>query len=984
MREHWAGRFGWLPFVLVALLGAPTVAHGQALGAVAGVVRDASGGVLPGVTVEAASPALIEKVRTAITDGSGQFTIVSLPPGTYSVTFTLPGFSTVTREGIEMSVNFTASLDITMRVGAIEETITVTGESPVVDVQSAAQRTALRAEEFKELPSGGSWIQVAALVPAVMASNRDVGGVLGDQTGAQVSAHGQRPGDGVSMIDGLRIGNMYIDSNLTNMSLSPLLFDEVNVSLAGQSGEAGTNGVLMNAIPRSGGNTFGGSLLANGSGPSLQSSNITPRLNSRGVEDSSTTLKKLYDVNGAFGGPVARDRLWFYYTSRYFTNEYYLAGAFYPVDPTAVVRVEDTSRQQYAGTWTVDNNIRMTWAPGAKHKISGWYAYQRKDDPYWLAQIFFSSPEATQITRWHTQLSTVSWTYTATNRLLFEAGIAPGASPDTINQRPDQIGGIGIRELGGAIAEPMFFGYRSSLFIDRDDRLPSQSYRGSMSYVTGSHNLKVGMSLQQGHFTRYDTNHDAGDMYFWTVDYQPLFVTIRSPLSGWTSRLNYNLGLYAQDQWTVDRLTVGMGIRFDFQNESADAFTATPHRWLPNRNTFYPEVKNVPNWKDVNPRVSVAYDLFGDGKTALKASASRGVEQDSIGYASANNPANTVVTEVNRFWFDDGDFVPECDLTNPALNLECGGWLNQNFGNATPSTTYNPDILNGWGVRPWNWEFSVGVQQELFPRVSLSLSYFRRIEGNFHVTDNTLLDPSDYDEYSASVPVDSRLPNSGGTIGGLYDLDPAKQGLSDNLVTLASDYGKQQEHWNGFDAVVNARLRNGLTVQGGVSAGKTLSDDCDVVTRIDNPSQLYCHTVTPMLAQYKGFASYELPWYGVRVSGTLQSLSGPEVQANFSCTNATNCWQTTTTLGRPFAAGNTTINLVEPGTVYGDRLNQIDLRFTKILRFTGGALDLSMDLYNAFNSDAILGQQNTYGVAWQDANTVIQPRFVKFQARFDF
>jgi hypothetical protein len=347
--------------VVVGLLAVPVFGWAQALGTVAGAVRDTSGAVLPGVTVEAASPALIEKVRSVVTDGAGQYSIVNLPPGMYTVTFTLTGFSTVRREGVEVSVNVTTNIDAELRVGAVQETITVTGESPLVDVQSAAQSRTVTAEAFKELPGGGSWIQMAALVPAVRASNTDVGGVLGDQTGAQVFAHGSAPMDGVSMIDGLRIGNMYLSSNLTNMSLSPLLFDQVDVQLSGQSAETGTNGVIMNAIPRAGGNSFSGSALVNGSGPDLQGSNITSHLRARGLTTASTTLKKLYDINGSIGGPLKQDRLWFYVTSRYFTNEFYLAR-FYPVDVTAIQRVSDTSRQAYGGTYTYDNNGRLTWA----------------------------------------------------------------------------------------------------------------------------------------------------------------------------------------------------------------------------------------------------------------------------------------------------------------------------------------------------------------------------------------------------------------------------------------------------------------------------------------------------------------------------------------------------------------------------------------------------------------------------------------------
>ena len=428
------------PALLLALglLVLPCVSAAQVLGTVAGNVKDPSGAVLPGVTVEAASAVLIEKVRTAVTDGTGQYSITNLPPGLYNVTFSVPGFNTVRREAIEVSAGFTSNVNAELRVGAIEETITVTGESPTVDVRSAAQAKAFTFENMKVLPSSGSWIGMALSVPAIQSATRDVGGVQGDTVGAQVAAHGQLPGDGVSLMDGLRIGNMYISSNVTNMALSQLLFDQVDIQISGQSGESGTNGVLMNIIPRTGGNTFRGSALVNGSGPSLQSSNITQRLKDRGLTTASSTLKKLYDLNGAFGGPIKQDKVWFYFTSRYLTNEFYLADRYYPVSISDVVRRNDTARQAYAGTWTVDNNVRLTWALTDKQKISGWYAYQRKEDPWWLIAAFVRSPEASPVTSWRTQLSTFSWSYTATNRLLFELGVAPGASPDTILARPDQ------------------------------------------------------------------------------------------------------------------------------------------------------------------------------------------------------------------------------------------------------------------------------------------------------------------------------------------------------------------------------------------------------------------------------------------------------------------------------------------------------------------------------------------------------------------
>ena len=1003
-------------WLLMAVLALPSASVAQVLGTIAGAVTDPSGAVLPGVTVEAASPALIEKVRSATSDGTGQYRIVNLPPGTYTVTFSLTGFSTLRREGVVVSINVTTSIDGQLRIGDLKETVTVSGDAPVVDVQSTAQTTVADARTFKELPSGGSWVNIAQLIPAINSAFfgvRDVGGLQGDQTGTQVSVHGGLPGDGVSMIDGMRIGNMYLSSNLTNMSLSALIYDEVNLSFSGQTPESGTNGVIMNAIPKSGGNAFHGSLLANGSAPSLQGSNVSDRLRDRGTS-TTDSLKKLYDINGAIGGPIKRDKLWFYYTSRYFTNEYYQAGLYFPVDPAAYVRTPDLTRQAFAGTWTADNNIRLTWAPTAKQKISGWYAYQRKDDPHWLSQLLFMSPEAAQIVRWPTQLSTITWTYTATNRVLVEAGVAPGESPDTITQPPDKIAGVPIFELGGPDV-PFSFAHRASWFANNDDRLPSQTFKGSVSYVTGSHNFKVGSQMQRGHFERRDTNHAQGDYYIISLNGAPLLATITSPLAGWVDRLNYNLGIYAQDSWTTKRLTLSGGVRLDFQNESVDAYHYGPGPWIPNRNIDYPEIKNVPNWKDVDPRINANYDLLGTGKTAIKASVSRSVLQDSIGVARANDPAaNGLVTSTDRLWFDNnGNRTPDCDLSNPApqnffgpdfdpTRDLCGPWNNVNFGNPALATTWDPKILDGWGVRPYNWEFSVGVQQEVIPRVSVSAAYFRRVLGNFWVTDNEAVSASDYSFYSATVPTDPRLPNSGQTIANIPDLNPDKLLVpSRNVVKDDSPLGKHIEHFDGFDVTANGRFSK-LFLQGGISTGRRLTDVCGVRAQVPESAFLpitgqatpiifpFCHVSEPMQHNVKAYASYVLPWYDVRVSGTFQSVIGPII-------NAYNTYAGTAPgLGRPFSSGSSTVNLIPgwvdafgfrglpTGTEFGDRLNQFDLRFTKILRVGKGSVDLNVDLYNAFNSDAILQEVQNYGVAWRNATSVIQPRFVKFGARWDF
>jgi hypothetical protein len=470
-------------------------------------------------------------------------------------------------------------------------------------------------------------------------------------------------------------------------------------------------------------------------------------------------------------------------------------------------------------------------------------------------------------------------------------------------------------------------------------------------------------------------------------------VTIQAPVAGWQDKLNYNLGIFVQDRWTMDRLTLAGGIRVDLQNESTAAFTAQPHRWLPTRNYTIAAVENVPNWRDVNPRMSVAYDLFGNGKTALKGSASRGVMQDSIGTARANNPGNTIQTQTARTWNDNtypvgdprrGNWVPDCDLTLNLANGECGQWLTPDFGSPRPGTVYDRATMEGWGVRPWNWEFSAGIQHEIVPRLSASFGYFRRVYGNFYVTDNEALTAASFTQYSVIVPNDSRLSNAGQTISGFNDVNSIV--AARNVVKDSKAFGTQQEHFDGVDLTLDARLRNGLFLQGGVSTGKTMTDNCDIIDDapeiLGGQSATYCHVETPYLPQYKAIASYTLPWYGVRVSGTFQSLPGPSIVANRIYNNGNRL--TDTTLTRPFVGGQANINVIEPNTQYGDRLNQFDIRLTKIVNIGQSRLDLNVDFYNAFNSDAVITELGTFGPAWRLPLTVIQPRFVKFAMRWDF
>jgi hypothetical protein len=243
------------------------------------------------------------------------------------------------------------------------------------------------------------------------------------------------------------------------------------------------------------------------------------------------------------------------------------------------------------------------------------------------------------------------------------------------------------------------------------------------------------------------------------------------------------------------------------------------------------------------------------------------------------NPLNRLALTTTRSWNDsNGDFVPDCDLANPADNGECGPYANQNFGqNVFSASTIDPQISGGWGTRPYNWNMGITLQQQLLSRLSMTVDYNRRWYGNFITTENRAVSAADFDQFSIVAPSDPSLPNGGGqTITGLYDVKPAKFGLVDNFVTSSDQFGKQVENWQGVDVTLNARLAGGFTAQGGMSTGRLLTDTCEIraARPRDRPLDPYCRVERPYLLQFKGLATYTVPRIDVQVSGTGRARQG--------------------------------------------------------------------------------------------------------------
>lgn len=389
--------------------------------------------------------------------------------------------------------------------------------------------------------------------------------------------------------------------------------------------------------------------------------------------------------------------------------------------------------------------------------------------------------------------------------------------------------------------------------------------------------------------------------------------------------------------------------------------------------------------------MSAVYNLFGNGKTAVKANLGRYV---LAGDNTVGNVFSVLANTVTRSWTPSlpvgspNYYIPQCNLLNPLKNGDCGAISDMRFGTQIPSTAYDPNVLNGWGKRGYNWEFSTGIQQQVSDRVGLDVAYFRRIYGNFLVTDNLAVAASDYNPYSITAPTDPRLPGGGGySVGNIADLNPSKVGQVNNLVTFANNYGNQIEHWNGVDVTINARPRAGMLLQGGVSTGRTSTDNCQiaaVVPEVNLPAtglNPFCHVDTLFLTQVKLLGTYTVPKVDVQFSGTFQSLPGPQITANYIALSSV----VQPSLGRPLSGGaaNATINIVPPGTMYGQRLNQLDLRLSKPFKYGRTRTSINFDLYNALNANPVTSQNNNYA-AWQVPLSILDARLFKFSVQFDF
>jgi hypothetical protein len=1012
--------------VLAALLLVPAAAFAQA--SIVGVVKDASGAVLPGVTVEASSPALIEKTRAVVANGVGQYSIEDLRPGTYTVTFSLSGFTTVKREGIQLSGSFVATVNADMRVGGVAETITVSGEAPVVDVTSTRNQQVISGQTVAEIPSSRNYSSFTQLVPALNVQQNDFEG-SNPALYSVFQIHGGRRNEGQVLVDGMNGGyqGMGVSGYVPEVGNS----QEVVVTLSGGLGEATTGGPQMNIVTKTGGNTFAGSVFVSGTGDALQGTNIE----GSGLT-ATNSMKKLWEVNPSFGGPIVKDRLWFFGTFRYQSSRQNVASMWANLnagDPTKWTYLPADGlngrplEQAVTDGYWKQTNGRVTWQITPRNKFSVWNSVQYHciacegggDGTGLGFGASVRSPEAYTTNENHPSMMTqLSWTSPVSNKMLLEASAQLGAyfwwgsrqknSYDTTM--------IPVLETAGPIPN---LNYRAENWSGHEGY--TNIGQGSASYVTGSHSAKVGVRFHQN-IAKYPVNfYNNTQLSYVFTNGVPTGVTVNGDANSEQNQHQFMTAVYAQDRWTIGRASLQGALRFEHLSDYFPEQHMGPNLFIPTAIVF-PAQKGPLGQKDLMPRFGASYDLFGNGKTALKFFAGRYVTtfntvDEWVNYSPAGL-GHFVSVDQNRAWNDgNNDKVVNCVLTNPAANGECGPG-NPSFLKTLPPLTTDPDLTGGWNSREYSWDINAGVTQEIAPRVSLDVQYFRRSWGNLTATVNRAWTPADFDTFTYTTPKDPKLPGGGGYSLTYRDIKPgAFTRAADNYLTFSDNLGGAYNKYNGVDVSVNARLRD-VTIQGGTSSGNVVEDSCGVVNNhpeyyifgpwggtggfldtflggIAQWPQAFCHRESGWQTTFKGLATYTIPKVDVLLSGTFRSVpyagsEFPSVQSQslsgqvlaFNIPGVVN----DTSLNRGFGSGNVVqfLQIVDPGTMYGDRLNAVDLRFGKILKYGGTRTQLNLDVYNLFNSNTTEIYQRNYGPTWLNPLSIMSARFFKISAQFEF
>ncbi len=923
-----------LVLIIIASCAAGTA---RAQSAIAGVVRDASGAVLPGVTVEASSRALIEGSRSAVTDNAGAYTITDLRPGEYAVTFSLNGFRSVRREGITLPVTFTATVNAELAVGQLEESITVTGESPLVDVHGSVSQSVMSRERLDTIPTGKDPFAVGQLIAGVTTNTPDVGGTQVMQQ-PTLQVHGSSNNDNVFMVDSVQIQHIGFGGNQTGFYFNDGLMEEISYQTSSLPAEAPVGGVQINMIPRDGGNTFHGSVFSTGANEHMQSNNLDDDLVALGFKVQNR-VQSVYDINATLGGPVKRDRVWFFSTYRRWSANNFLGNTF-----------TSTGAQAVDDQHISDATIRVTTQISKRNKLSlhydrSWKWRGHRPNNWVSASINDPISDVVQTTQ-KNYIGEIKWTSPVSNRLLAEAavftlpinytlGFEPDAAPDAIATF-DQIRSV----ISGV--SPRMDTNTARMF----------TYAGSVSYVTGSHSLKVGTQVRTGNSQELFTIR--GDILQITNNGVPNSVRLVNTPSG-HKETGVNTGIYAQDSWRLGRWTLNPGVRYERFVMSIPAQGAPAGTWIGARD--FAAQNGIVNWNTISPRLGFAWDVFGDGETAVKGGVSRYDRLEGITLIQGLNQRN-IAFQLCPWSDSNSDLLAQL---GEIARDRCSGSLQPTLGNV------DPDL-----ARPNQWEYTVMVQRQVGGRTSVSVGYYGRRFKDLYATVNAAVPSTAY----IPVTIANPLTNAPMTV---YNQDPTTRGQVRNVVASVPDL---RQSYNGVEFQVNTRLTR-ATVFGGLTIGRddgdqdTTSSCSGCGTDFNNPNNRINNNGAigfDSTYQIRGGFSSRLP-YDVQFSGSIREATGLPQTRIYPVTQAVVPGLTQVTQN---------VQAAPRGDFRYPWQNLVDVRVMKIFRAGTTRIEPTLDVFNIFNNNATTNVVTTIGSSLGRPSAIVMGRLVRVGAHLTF
>ncbi|HXG89380.1 MAG TPA: TonB-dependent receptor [Vicinamibacterales bacterium] len=925
---------------LAMLVGAmlfSSSASAQQTGTLLGVVRDAQGGVLPGVTVTAVSPALIGP-RVVATGTAGNYQLANLPPGIYTVSYELTGFSPLKRENAVVQVAQTLRLDVELSVGTLQESVTVSGESPVVDVSSTVTQTNISKDLYDAIPTGRNPWVMAGLVPGVVTGRLDVGGTEGMQQ-YNLEAFGSADSQKSFSIDGLKTNWGGGSGGATMQYYGFEMYDEYNMQTASGTAESDVSGVYMNMVTKSGGNRVTSDHNVYFMNDALQTTNIDEdlrlRLRLRPDQQSGAAgnpIKISYDWSSTLGGPIKRDKAWFFGAVRWWRLDQFQIGAF---NPDGSQGIDDNRIRNFMGkgTYQLSQQTRASFMFNRNLK-----------DRFHRREVDFSEDKATVLQDQPAQnyVAQASSVWGRSTVVDARFGRMWGEFPLRY-QKEVTPSDIAIRD----IVRNTQINAATTQSLNPNHRYQANANAGHFkeNLGPGTHDFKAGVQLSWERMG-YDRIRN-GDHYLELSDGVPSGAQIANTPVNSDHRVE-TWGAFLQDRWVAGRATINYGVRFDGVKSYLPAQSSPAGTFVGERS--FPE-KDVFNYNfNAAPRLGFSYDLFGNGRTALKAYYGRFYNQFGSELAETLNLNG--LQSIRVTWTD----------RNNNLRLDPGEFVAPNFAGVIPR-------IDDASTRPYSDEMNIGLDHQLFPNFAASVSYHRRQHRNgLGLVD--LARPS-----SAYTPVQrTYLDPATGTQTPItvFNLDPALATVRDRVITnidvLESDY-------DGVQFSVNKRMSNrwqllaGLTLQThqGFAHSGTYTNPGNT-TDFNDP--------TYRLNKDNGSVFIELPWsfnvsgsylmaYGIQVSGKYTARAGDPLIRTFQASGLTQ--------------GTQTVSVQQRGEDRTETVSKfLDMRLSKRFAVGSSRFEGTVDVFNLMNANHVLDQTTAVGTTFGRPSRVLAPRIVRF------